>query len=281
MLREDVDLLLVERADQERADEARQHERRVAVALAPRQLEVARGQVQRHPAELGDAHLEADAGARGRLVEDHPDRPSGQDAELLAPEPLLFQLVGEVERELEFLARPVRDARVASALEAVRDACHRAMLARLARFPPMTTFQERLNEQIAYEFGASQQYIAIAVHYDAQTLPQLAAHFYRQAVEERNHAMMMVQYLLDSGDDVVTPAVAAPQTVFADDVEPVALALDQEKRVTAQISQLAVIARENGDLVAEQFMHWFLQEQREEVSSMSALLQVVERCATT
>ena len=141
----------------------------------------------------------------------------------------------------------------------------------------MTTFQEKLNEQIAYEFGASQQYIAIAVHYDAQTLPQLAAHFYRQAVEERNHAMMMVQYLLDSGDDVVTPAVAAPQNAFADDVEPVALALDQEKRVTAQISQLAVIARENGDLVAEQFMHWFLQEQREEVSSMSALLQVVER----
>ena len=69
----------------------------------------------------------------------------------------------------------------------------------------MTTFQEKLNEQIAYEFGASQQYIAIAVHYDAQTLPQLAAHFYRQAVEERNHAMMMVQYLLDSGDDVVDP----------------------------------------------------------------------------
>jgi len=141
----------------------------------------------------------------------------------------------------------------------------------------MTTFQERLNEQIAYEFGASQQYIAIAVHYDAQTLPQLAAHFYRQSVEARNHAMMMVQYLLDSGDEVLTPAVAAPQTAFADDVEPVALALDQEKRVTAQISQLAVIARENGDLVAEQFMHWFLQEQREEVSSMSALLQVVER----
>jgi bacterioferritin B len=59
-------------------------------------------------------------------------------------------------------------------------------------------FAEALNHQIAYEFGASQQYVAIAVHYDAQTLPQLAAHFYRQAVEERNHAMMMVQYLLDA-----------------------------------------------------------------------------------
>ena len=141
----------------------------------------------------------------------------------------------------------------------------------------MPTFQEKLNEQIAYEFAASQQYIAIAVHYDAETLPQLAGHFYRQSVEERNHAMMMVQYLLDSDDDVVIPPVAAPQTTFADDVAPVVLALDQEKRVTAQISQLAVTAREAGDLVAEQFMHWFLQEQREEVSSMSALLTVVER----
>ena len=141
----------------------------------------------------------------------------------------------------------------------------------------MPTFQEKLNEQIAYEFAASQQYIAIAVHYDSETLPQLAAHFYQQSLEERNHAMMMVQYLLDAGDEVIIPAVAAPQTSFADDVAPVALALDQEKRVTAQISQLALTARESGDLVAEQFMHWFLQEQREEVSSMSALLSVVRR----
>ena len=141
----------------------------------------------------------------------------------------------------------------------------------------MTTFQEKLNEQIAYEFAASQQYVAIAVHYDAQTLPQLAAHFYLQSVEERNHAMMMVQYLLDADETVLVPAVAAPQTSFADVVAPVALALSQEKRVTEQIAALALLAREEGDLVGEQFMHWFLQEQREEVSSMSALLTVIER----
>jgi bacterioferritin B len=141
----------------------------------------------------------------------------------------------------------------------------------------MSTFAERLNEQIAYEFGASQQYIAVAVHYDAETLPQLAAHFYRQALEERNHAMMMVQYLLDASEQVVIPAVGAPQTTFDDDIAPVALALDQEKRVTKQIADLALTARKEGDLVAEQFLHWFLQEQREEVSSMSALLQVMER----
>jgi ferritin len=141
----------------------------------------------------------------------------------------------------------------------------------------MSRFTEALNEQIAYEFGASQQYVAIAVHYDAQTLPQLAAHFYRQAVEERNHAMMMVQYLLDADEQVLVPAVEAPQVSFPDVVAPVQLALDQERRVTGQIQQLAITAREEGDLVAEQFMHWFLQEQREEVSSMSALLDVVTR----
>ena len=141
----------------------------------------------------------------------------------------------------------------------------------------MGRFAQALNEQIAYEFAASQQYVAIAVHYDAQTLPQLAAHFYRQAVEERNHAMMMVQYLLDAERDVVVPGVEAPQTRFTDVVAPVQLALEQEKRVTAQISELVKIARDEGELVGEQFLHWFLQEQREEVSSMSALLNVVER----
>ena len=138
-------------------------------------------------------------------------------------------------------------------------------------------FGDALNEQIGQEFAASQQYVAIAVSFDAQTLPQLAAHFYRQAVEERNHAMMMVQYLLDADLPVAIPGVAAPRTEFADVVEPVQLALDQEKRVTAQITELVRGARDAGDFVGEQFLHWFLQEQREEISSMSALLQVVER----
>src|SRR5512145_1675660 len=141
----------------------------------------------------------------------------------------------------------------------------------------MSAFPDGLNEQIGYEFGASQQYVAIAAHYDAQTLPRLAAHFYRQAVEERNHAMMIVQYLLDADETVRIPGVEAPQTSFGDVVEPVRLALEQEKRVTEQIKALAQLARSEGDLVGEQFLHWFLQEQREEVSSMSALLTVVER----
>jgi ferritin len=141
----------------------------------------------------------------------------------------------------------------------------------------MAAFPDGLNEQVGHEFAASQQYVAIAVYYDDQTLPRLAAHFYRQAVEERNHAMMIVQYLLDADERVVIPGVEAPQTEFADVVEPVRLALEQERRVTEQISALVQLARTEGDLVGEQFLHWFLQEQREEISSMAALLTVVER----
>src|SRR5688500_4096541 len=95
-----------------------------------------------------------------------------------------------------------------------------------------------LGEHVGREFAASQQYIAIAVYYDSETLPQLAAHFYRQAVEERNHAMMMVQYLLDAGLPVTIPGVEPPRTDFSDPVAPVALALEQERTVTRQISEL-------------------------------------------
>jgi ferritin len=141
----------------------------------------------------------------------------------------------------------------------------------------MARFPQALNEQVGREFAASQQYVAIAVYYDSETLPQLAAHFYRQAVEERNHAMMIVQYLLDSDEQVAIPGVAAPRTDFADPVAPVELALEQEKKVTAQIVELSMLAREEGDLVGDQFLNWFLEEQREEVSSMSDLLNIVRR----
>ena len=138
-------------------------------------------------------------------------------------------------------------------------------------------FVRLLNEQIAHEYAAHQQYVACAVYYDAETLPQLARFFYAQALEERDHAMMMVQYLIDADADVVVPGVSAPQVSFEDIVGPVALALAQEKRVTEQINALAGCARAEGDYTSEQFMQWFIKEQVEEVATMSDLLRVVER----
>jgi bacterioferritin B len=145
---------------------------------------------------------------------------------------------------------------------------------------PMGKFTEALNEQVASEFAASQQYVAIAVSYDAETLPQLARHFYRQAVEERNHAMMIVQYLLDADVQVTIPGIAAPQSSFEDERAPVELALRQEKTVTEQIVRLVQLAREENEHVGEQFLGWFLAEQREEVASMADLLSVIDRAST-
>jgi len=142
---------------------------------------------------------------------------------------------------------------------------------------PSDAYVAKLNEQIGHEFAAHQQYVAIAVHYDAETLPQLARFFYRQALEERDHAMMMVQYLLDADDRAVVPGVAAPQVDFADIVAPVALAIAQEKRVSEQINALAALARQENDYSSEQFMQWFIKEQIEEVATMADLLRVVER----
>jgi ferritin len=142
---------------------------------------------------------------------------------------------------------------------------------------PADAFVQRLNEQIGHEFAAMQQYLAIAVYYDDETLPRLAAFFYAQALEERNHALMMVQYLLDAGAQAPIPGVAAPHHGFDDVVAPVTLALEQERRVTDQINALAAIARQEGDYSSEQFMQWFIKEQIEEVASMNDLLKVVTR----
>ncbi|MDX6691978.1 MAG: bacterioferritin [Solirubrobacteraceae bacterium] len=142
---------------------------------------------------------------------------------------------------------------------------------------PAAAFVKRLQEQIGHEFAASQQYLAIAVYYDDETLPRLASFFFQQSLEERNHALMMVQYLLDSDERPPIPGVAEPVNSFDDVVAPVDLALAQEKRVTEQINGLAGLAREESDYTSEQFMQWFIKEQIEEVASMSDLLTVVQR----
>ncbi len=138
-------------------------------------------------------------------------------------------------------------------------------------------FAKQLNIQIGNELSAHNQYLACAIHYDAETMPQMAAFFYAQALEERDHAMMMVQYLLDTDSEVTIPGVEAPRASFADVVEPVQLALDQEKRVTEQINALIGVARRENDFASDQFMQWFIKEQIEEVSKMSDLLTIVKR----
>lgn len=134
-----------------------------------------------------------------------------------------------------------------------------------------------LNEQIGHELGASHQYLAIAAYFDGEALPQLAHFFYRQADEEREHAMKIVKFLLDVGGGVAIPDVRAPRADFGSAEAAVALALESEENVTRQIYDLVERAREDRDYIALKFLDWFVDEQREEVATMSALLQVVRR----
>jgi ferritin len=143
---------------------------------------------------------------------------------------------------------------------------------------PADRFVEALTEQIGRELGASQQYLAVAVWYEDQTFPRLAQLFYDQALEERGHGLMMAKYLLDSGIRPRVPGVTEPRADFGDFVEPIRIALEQERKVTDQISALAGIARDEGDFVSEQFVQWFLREQVEEIDLMRTLLDVAERC---
>lgn len=145
---------------------------------------------------------------------------------------------------------------------------------------PRSKFHGLLHDQIRHEFNAEHQYIAIAVWYDNADLPRLAKLFYSQAVEERNHAMMIVQYFLDRDISVDISGIDAAKSQFENAREPIAMALDQEKTVTDQIVQLASTAREEGDYLGEQFMQWFLKEQVEEVAKMTTLLTVADRAGS-
>lgn len=140
-----------------------------------------------------------------------------------------------------------------------------------------TKFHHLLQEQVRAEFTASQQYIGIAVHFDGADLPQLAKLFYAQAVEERNHAMMLVRYLMDRGVEVEIPGIDPVRNSFDSPREALQLALDLERTVTEQLTRLAAVARDEGDYLGEQFIQWFLKEQVEEVALMSTLVRVADR----
>ena len=145
---------------------------------------------------------------------------------------------------------------------------------------PAPRFTEQLNLQIGNELAAHNQYLAVAVHYDAETMPRMAAFFYTQALEERDHAMMMIQYLLDTDADVVIPAVDGDGLEVRGRGRPDP-AGPRRRRSGSPIrsTPCSTIAREENDFASEQFMQWFIKEQVEEVATMSDLLAVVNRNA--
>jgi ferritin len=142
---------------------------------------------------------------------------------------------------------------------------------------PSERFVAALNDQIRREFAAAHQYIAVGAWYEGQTFPQLAKFFYKQADEERGHALRMVNYLVETGVQPDIGQIAAPRGSFDDHVAPIRLAVDQERTNTVEIGKLFDIARETRDHASEVFMQWFVEEQVEEEAAMDSLLAVAER----
>jgi ferritin len=134
-----------------------------------------------------------------------------------------------------------------------------------------------INAQVGHELFASSQYVQVAAYFDGEALPVLAAHFYKQADEERMHAMKLAKYVVDAGGDLKIPAVPAPKAGFKSALEAVELALASEMKVTAQINSLVDIAIAEKDHLAKQMLDWFVNEQLEEVSSMDTLVRMVKR----
>jgi bacterioferritin B len=134
-----------------------------------------------------------------------------------------------------------------------------------------------LNDQVGHEFGASLQYVQIATYFDGEGLPTLARHFYKQAEEEREHAMKFVRFITDAAGELAIPSIPAPQPSFKSAEEAVRKSVDWEVTVTKQINALMDLAIRDNDHITRNFLNWFMEEQLEEVSSMETLLSMVRR----
>ena len=132
-----------------------------------------------------------------------------------------------------------------------------------------------MNRQIGNEMGASMQYVGIASYFDARSLPKLAEFFYLQAEEERMHAMKFQKFIVDAGGVLAIPAIGAPKCDFDSARDAVALALESEEKVTQQIYDLVAQGNDDKSYIALRFLDWFVNEQFEEVTTMSELLDVV------
>ena len=136
---------------------------------------------------------------------------------------------------------------------------------------------DAFNTQVGNEMGASNQYIAIASYFSSEGLEELSKFFFRQADEERDHAMKFVRFLLDVGGNVALPEIAAPRGDFGSAAEAVTAALEWEKEVTQQIYGLVELCQAERNHISLRFLDWFVEEQLEEVSLMDNLLSVVKR----
>jgi ferritin len=108
------------------------------------------------------------------------------------------------------------------------------------------------------------------------SLTNFAQFFFMQAQEERDHAMKILNFILETGSSLQIPAIPQQKSDFTSAENAVAAALEWEKEVTKQIYNLVDIAVADKDYISQRFLDWFVTEQLEEISSISTLLDKVK-----
>ena len=136
--------------------------------------------------------------------------------------------------------------------------------------------KQALNEQIGHELSASNAYLGIAAYFAGMSLDRWAAFFYKQAEEEREHAMKIVRFLIDVDADFSIPAVGEQTTTYGSGMDALQFARKNERDVTAQFHRMADMALAEKDYTTFQFLQWFISEQVEEESSMQKLIDLIK-----
>lgn len=121
-----------------------------------------------------------------------------------------------------------------------------------------------LNEQITKEFYSAYLYMDMANYYADQSLNGFENWFFIQMQEERDHALLFREYLLNNGETVKLAEIAAPDKTYSSFRDPLTLAYEHEQFVTASINNIYEAAYRNKDFRTMQFLDWFIKEQGEE-----------------
>ncbi len=128
-----------------------------------------------------------------------------------------------------------------------------------------------LNKQINKEIYASYIYLDIANYYNEQSLDGFANWFDIQTKEELEHADLIIQYLRDNGQKIVLDTIEKPNFNFNDFKEPLKVALEHERFITASINEIYDEAFKQRDFRTMKFLDWFVKEQAEEEKNAEAL----------
>ena len=121
-----------------------------------------------------------------------------------------------------------------------------------------------LNEQVNKEFYSAYLYLDFSIFYEDMGLDGFANWYKIQAQEERDHAMLMLQYLQNNGEKVTLEAIAKPDKELLDKLQVLELGLAHEQYVTSLIHDIYAAAHAVHDFRTMQFLDWFVKEQGEE-----------------